>query len=1147
MTTDTAVPLDHELLLTHAAFVRGLARSLLRDEHQAEDVAQQTLAIALEKPPARTDGLRGWLATVARNLVRERGRRDVRRDVWEQRAARPEGSGAPSPEDIVAREALRRTVVEAVLQLDEPYRDVLLLRFYEELPPRRIAARLDMPVETVRTRIKRGLARLRAHLDAQHGGDRSQWMAALLPLAWPLGSLPAGVEHTDLEPDVDVDGADGSSAGGDLPRGAPGPSLPATSALFGVPAGLLAVTGLLVGLGVGVAWWLDRPATDAPADDAVMVLPDVGGESVASGDGQHASAGLDATLAVPALGADDQPPRASSLDLPARAPWIASQVRDVHGEPLAGRELFAAGVVLDDGWLPLIDQDADALAARWREQRVVADDTGLARFDDLSAGAWLIGLPASAEGPFLLAGLALIDAPFGLAGRVREHLDTQARLQGGVSALQVFELDADGGLPLDLIEPDSRVLHGVVSDPGGLVLPDAEVMLLPREALDAVSDALGLEAALAGLAPLASRATSDGQGRFALVADHGAGTLRARADDFAPAELLVAAASSNADDARDDLGPRGSVDDPLRVVVQPLELTRVSGVVRDGSGLPLPGATIWLCAEPRVPDAAALLAGELPSTTSGSDGRFAFPPLARLSSAEWTGGGLVRGGRMHVGARGPGTLPVLVPREVGDTQELELTLVPGGPFEAHLIDKATGELLEEGEVTVTPSSGGSITFLMGAFSNRAGVVTMPVLAHGPVDIAVERFGYESFATRVRFEGQPFTVEVDMPPVAWRPVIDVRDEVGVRLIDGLPAPEGLLAYDFVDVTILVEGWAAEPTAVLRAQIARGGVPVARPVVRGAGLSAEGGFVLPVPESFRGDTLWVSVRTADELLEVVRLQRGEQGLRVDVDTRGVTAGLNSLAVRMLDGVTGRTLDGMAYLQDPRTGAVLDVLGWDEGEWQADLLTLTGRYDLVVNSDGRAEVVRPVELRAGERQEVTVTLQPEARLDLRWEPGEEPERLILRDPSTGWRYHGPNVPGSTSRRGEHVLMPYGALPEGPVEVLAVRDGRMARGVVSLVVGERAELVLEWQPAPVVDVFLGGELALAWREGALGVRDGSGALVSTWEFGADEALELATEGRGLTLVPGRYEVELNGLGLERRAWTLDVTSAEGQVLTLE
>ena len=71
--------------------------------------------------------------------------------------------------------SIARTMVNdpPVMILDEPVRTVVLLRYWEGLPPRRIAARLEIPVETVRTRLKRGLHKLRVRLDGECGGRRA--------------------------------------------------------------------------------------------------------------------------------------------------------------------------------------------------------------------------------------------------------------------------------------------------------------------------------------------------------------------------------------------------------------------------------------------------------------------------------------------------------------------------------------------------------------------------------------------------------------------------------------------------------------------------------------------------------------------------------------------------------------------------------------------------------------------------------------------------------------------------------------------------------------------------------------------------------------------------------------------------------------
>lgn len=189
-----------DTLLAHEGFLRVLARSLVFDEQRADDLVQQTYLTALVRPPRR-DGVRGWLGRVLRNTARQVARSERRRTRREAQAARPEA---------VARAGLQRRtrelLIAAVLDLDEPYRSTILLRFFEELPPREVAARQGVPVETVRTRTRRGLARLRSALEKEPDLREVGWSVALLGLvlepgrgrALPLATLLGGAMKLKL-------------------------------------------------------------------------------------------------------------------------------------------------------------------------------------------------------------------------------------------------------------------------------------------------------------------------------------------------------------------------------------------------------------------------------------------------------------------------------------------------------------------------------------------------------------------------------------------------------------------------------------------------------------------------------------------------------------------------------------------------------------------------------------------------------------------------------------------------------------------------------------------------------------------------------------------------------------------------------------
>lgn len=188
MNDQAGIPNPQHLLL-HQDFVRNLAWNILHDEHAAEDVAQNTWLRFFRARPALDAGSKFWFGRVARNLsVDELRARDRMREAQD---ALPQREAAPSAADVLAREAIRKQVVDAVLALPERYRAAILLRYFDNLPPREIAKRLSMPVETVRTQIKRGLECLREAMDSAYEGDRKLWSSLLLPCALPKTSNAA--------------------------------------------------------------------------------------------------------------------------------------------------------------------------------------------------------------------------------------------------------------------------------------------------------------------------------------------------------------------------------------------------------------------------------------------------------------------------------------------------------------------------------------------------------------------------------------------------------------------------------------------------------------------------------------------------------------------------------------------------------------------------------------------------------------------------------------------------------------------------------------------------------------------------------------------------------------------------------------------
>jgi len=178
-----------ESMLTHRDWVRRVARALVHSDAEAEEIEQEAWVRAVTRPPSSEGKCKAWFRTVLKRAARDRWRARTRRDAREVRSARPPES-APTA-DLVAEAESHRLVVNAALALPEPYRETIVLRFFHELPAAEIAERLDVPLETVRTGVKRALGRLRKELDDRHGGDRRAWtamVALLIPASAKAGT-----------------------------------------------------------------------------------------------------------------------------------------------------------------------------------------------------------------------------------------------------------------------------------------------------------------------------------------------------------------------------------------------------------------------------------------------------------------------------------------------------------------------------------------------------------------------------------------------------------------------------------------------------------------------------------------------------------------------------------------------------------------------------------------------------------------------------------------------------------------------------------------------------------------------------------------------------------------------------------------------
>ena len=162
---DQLIELYQHRLLRYLLFLTGR-------REVAEDLFQETwmrvlLRGAQYNGKARFDT---WLFTIARNLVIDLSRKRTMASLDEMNDGDDERFfeipvSAPSPlEQFQSREDCAE-ISEVLLKLEPTYREVLVLRFYEELSLEEIASVTKAPLSTVKSRLYRGLAALKPRME----------------------------------------------------------------------------------------------------------------------------------------------------------------------------------------------------------------------------------------------------------------------------------------------------------------------------------------------------------------------------------------------------------------------------------------------------------------------------------------------------------------------------------------------------------------------------------------------------------------------------------------------------------------------------------------------------------------------------------------------------------------------------------------------------------------------------------------------------------------------------------------------------------------------------------------------------------------------------------------------------------------------
>lgn len=167
------------LVERHLRSVYSFALRSAGDE--AEDIAQDTFLKVwknLEKYDPNQSQFRTWLMRIARNTVIDYLRKkksfvfsDFEHDSKESSLSETPDV-EPLPDELVARAHDEREVREVLEKLPPTYREVLLLRYMNQLSFEEISKILGEPSNTVRSRHRRALLQLRTLLESLHQKER---------------------------------------------------------------------------------------------------------------------------------------------------------------------------------------------------------------------------------------------------------------------------------------------------------------------------------------------------------------------------------------------------------------------------------------------------------------------------------------------------------------------------------------------------------------------------------------------------------------------------------------------------------------------------------------------------------------------------------------------------------------------------------------------------------------------------------------------------------------------------------------------------------------------------------------------------------------------------------------------------------------
>lgn len=165
------VPSFEEVVMEHGRSIYKYILSLVKHKELAEDIYQEVLLSAYLAYPSikEQSKYKGWFFTIAINKCRDYWRKENKsKQFWKEGVYSYSASFEPSviPEEEVLHKFSAEQMAEKVNLLPEIYRYPIYLYYYQNFSLIEIAKKSNLPMSTVKTRMKRAKERLRPKMQS---------------------------------------------------------------------------------------------------------------------------------------------------------------------------------------------------------------------------------------------------------------------------------------------------------------------------------------------------------------------------------------------------------------------------------------------------------------------------------------------------------------------------------------------------------------------------------------------------------------------------------------------------------------------------------------------------------------------------------------------------------------------------------------------------------------------------------------------------------------------------------------------------------------------------------------------------------------------------------------------------------------------